>query len=148
MALADIVFEFERGGDGAELEWMPLAVRMKLDLAGLKLGLEDWQALTLETRRSLLAAPETGSGFVALLAGALRGAGRPAAQGLAADRLAARKAWLEGGRQPAEIDATGGSALKLAWDSLDRFDRFVLLHLARKGRRREFGSAAGALGLL
>ena len=87
-------------------------------------------------------------GAALFFSGKASDAAKAYAQGLAVDRLAARKAWLEGGRQPAEVDATGGSALKLAWDSLDRFDRFVLLHLARKGRRREFGSAAGALGLL
>jgi len=47
------------------LEWLPLAVRHKLDLAGLKLGLRQWGALPLAGRTQLLRCP-AGEGFALL----------------------------------------------------------------------------------
>lgn len=53
------------------LEWLPLAVRHKLDLAGLKLTLQQWQALDRATRLRLLrAGPADGFAVYALQAGA------------------------------------------------------------------------------
>jgi hypothetical protein len=39
------------------LEWLPLAVRFKLDAVGLKIRLSEWQALTKAERQALLACP-------------------------------------------------------------------------------------------
>ena len=50
-------FAFE-GTTNETLEYMPLDVRRKLDLAGRKLGLAAWQALSLEDRRALCEADE------------------------------------------------------------------------------------------
>ena len=47
-----LAFEREADPDGA---WIPMAVRMKLDLAGLKIGLADWQSLEATERTVLLA---------------------------------------------------------------------------------------------
>jgi hypothetical protein len=41
-----------------ELEWLPLAVRFKLDRCGLRVRLRHWQALDLRERSSLLACPD------------------------------------------------------------------------------------------
>jgi len=49
------VFAFE-GENNQTLEWMPLDVRRKLDLAGAKLSLAAWQQMSREQRESLLAA--------------------------------------------------------------------------------------------
>lgn len=48
------------------LEWLPLAVRFKLDAAGVKIGLAQWQSLAHEERAWLLACP-AGDAFEALL---------------------------------------------------------------------------------
>lgn len=142
MASADFVFEFERRQSEAELEWIPLAVRMKLDLAGLRIGLDDWQAIELGTRRSLVHAPEGGpdGAFAGCLVGALAAAGRPEARRLVRDKPGASKQRPE----PASLPGS----LSEGWDLLDPFDRFVLSHLARKGRRGELEVAASELGLL
>jgi hypothetical protein len=61
----DRVFEFEPAA-ARDLEWLPLAVRYKLDLCGLKIGLNEWQALALEQRQALLRCP-AGRAFDALV---------------------------------------------------------------------------------
>lgn len=43
------------------LEWLPLAVRFKLDALGLKIRLYEWQALARPKRQALLACPAGGS---------------------------------------------------------------------------------------
>jgi hypothetical protein len=48
------------------LEWLPLAVRFKLDAVGLKIRLAEWQVLGRDERLALLACP-AGEGFEALL---------------------------------------------------------------------------------
>lgn len=58
------IFAFE-GENNRTLEWMPLDVRRKLDLAGLRLSLAPWQRLTHEQREQLVAAE--GAAFVALV---------------------------------------------------------------------------------
>ena len=61
----DRVFDFEPAQARA-LQWLPLAVRYKLDGSGLKIGLQQWQALSLQQRSALLRCPE-GAGFDALV---------------------------------------------------------------------------------
>ena len=41
----------------ADLTWIPRAVRDKLDLAGIRIHLADWQRMSLEERRELIALP-------------------------------------------------------------------------------------------
>lgn len=48
------------------LDWLPLAVRFKLDAAGLKVGLAEWRVLTKEQRMALLAC-SAGPPFEALV---------------------------------------------------------------------------------
>jgi hypothetical protein len=40
-----------------DLTWIPRAVRDKLDLAGIRIHLADWQRMSLEERRELVALP-------------------------------------------------------------------------------------------
>ena len=47
--------------DATDLEFIPRAVRDKLDRVAIKLHLAQWQALTLEERRELYEMPCTGS---------------------------------------------------------------------------------------
>ena len=57
----DRVFQFEPA-EARALDWLPLAVRYKLDTCGLKIGLEEWQGLSRESREALLRA-EAGAVF-------------------------------------------------------------------------------------
>ena len=50
-----MLFSFEDDG----LEFIPLDVRRKLDLAGVKLSLSAWQRLSFEERRALVEAKES-----------------------------------------------------------------------------------------
>jgi hypothetical protein len=43
--------------DEDDLAWIPRAVRHKLDLAGIRIHLVDWQRMSLEERRELVALP-------------------------------------------------------------------------------------------
>jgi hypothetical protein len=61
----DRVFEFEPD-EARSLQWLPLAVRYKLDLCGRKIGLQQWQALALTDREGLLRCP-AGATFEARL---------------------------------------------------------------------------------
>ncbi len=40
-----------------DLTWIPRAVRAKLDLAGIRIHLADWQRMSLEERRELVTLP-------------------------------------------------------------------------------------------
>lgn len=55
-------------GPAAELEWLPYAVRFKLDVSRLRLSLQDWRNLPRARRIALLSAPLSleDSGFEAL----------------------------------------------------------------------------------
>jgi hypothetical protein len=52
----DRVFEFEPE-EARALQWLPLAVRFKLDQCGLKIGLQQWHALALDQRAALVRRP-------------------------------------------------------------------------------------------
>ena len=54
-------FDFEPE-EAKELVWLPLAVRYKLDVSGLRIGFDTWQALPL-ARRSLLMSLPVGPEF-------------------------------------------------------------------------------------
>jgi hypothetical protein len=41
--------------DDEDLTWIPRGVRTKLDLAGVRIHLADWQTLSLDERRELVA---------------------------------------------------------------------------------------------
>jgi hypothetical protein len=48
-----------------DLTWIPQAVRRKLDLAAIRIHLADWQRMTIEERRELLALSCDGPGEIA-----------------------------------------------------------------------------------
>lgn len=51
-----LCLDFE-AGQAKSLEWLPLAVRFKLDKTHLTFTLKEWQTLSIELRRELLLAP-------------------------------------------------------------------------------------------
>ncbi|HSW17933.1 MAG TPA: nitrate reductase associated protein [Ramlibacter sp.] len=60
------VLPFE-GPEAQQLQWLPLAMRYKLDVLGLRLTLAQWQALSLEERRLLVTSPvDAGSAAASL----------------------------------------------------------------------------------
>ncbi len=143
------IFDFERQVDpsGAQI---PLAVRMKLDLAGLKLSLSAWQRLTNSQRERLCKlhgeTNEAIDRFGESLRVALADAGCDAPAPLGSGRADQIAVW----RDPGEIpEAVSGMCRQLGlsvnWNGLGRFGRYVLWHLAARNNSAGFRSAERAL---
>jgi hypothetical protein len=128
------VLDIERAADpGGEL--IPLLVRMKLDLAGARLHLADWQTLSECERQALIEAPvgnlAAADAYFSLLQAMLAAAGR-AAIDRAQSATAANAAWL-GDAEPENVAAIcARTGIKVQWQSLERFARYLLCHAARK----------------
>ena len=148
--MADWVFDFELEDD-PDGEWIPLAVRMRLDLSGRKISLADWQALTPAAQHGLLAAPIATAADVAafarLLDDELVNAGLERARPLGAEKLDGVSVWRDARAVPdavaTELAAVGSSTL---WPRLDLFGRYVVEALARKRKRRDLAAAIAELG--
>jgi hypothetical protein len=139
------VFSFERELY-ATLDLMPLTVRRKLDLAGLKLPLAGWQALPLDERRALALVAVEDEASVAAFAATLREVAARA--GARLDPLPPAEPPWRTREVPARVrEALGGTlddALDDAtWAGLDDEARFALVHLA--GKRREPAQLRAAL---
>lgn len=145
MASADgFVFGFE-DSCGDDLHFMPLAIRYRLDLAGIKLGLEAWRALSVETRRRLLDMPAGVSAGVESVADALRTLCREGVlPGLRDVAPANRDSWSGELGVPTHVrtalaalgEALPGmdKALASAWPGLGELARYALSKLARSSR--------------
>jgi hypothetical protein len=137
------IFSFERELY-ATLDLVPLAVRRKLDLAGLKISLAGWQALPDVDRRALAGAAAFGlddDASVAAFSETLRAAAARAGVALAHLPLPASPWPWRGptvppllGAKLVEIHATLDDA---TWSSLSDEDRYVLLKLADAKREPE-----------
>jgi hypothetical protein len=128
-------FSFEREMY-ATLELIPLGVRRKLDLAGVKLSLAGWQALPLADRRVLADAGVEDEAQVEAFARALREAGDRA--GVRLDPLPPAELRWRAPAVPAELRALlphGVSLDDAAWAALDDEARYVLVHLAGSASR-------------
>ena len=128
------VLGFERAAD-PDGELIPLLVRMKLDLAGARLHLADWQTLSECERQALIEAPvgnlAAADAYFSLLQAMLAAAGR-AAIDRAQSATAANAAWL-GDAEPENVAAIcARTGIKVQWQSLERFARYLLCHAARK----------------
>jgi len=144
------IFSFERELY-ATLDLIPLAVRRKLDLAGVKLSLAGWQALPIADRRALAGATVDDGASVAAFAAMLR-AGTLCA-GAALDPLppAGAPRW----RSPAvpaalraRLEELGAPLDDGTWAALDDEARYALLTLSEKRREPErLGAALVELGL-
>lgn len=122
----------------ANLTYIPIAVRFKLDKCGIKLSLTQWQQLPLSERRNLLQAPcangadveRYGQVLLRLIKEIIGGdpervpvAGNPAWKELDLPRQIADKALLLGIRAPLPED----------WRGLTDLQRFALLKVSRAG---------------
>jgi len=130
------VLRIERDADPAG-DWIPLAVRMKLDLARCKIGLADWRKLAMPDRQILLALPaetETEVGaFRERLAELLATAGATAPTALTGVTKTKLEDWSAPGPAPASVAERLARIGRLAaWDRLDRFGRYAVCSLARK----------------
>jgi hypothetical protein len=137
------IFSFERELY-ATLDLVPLAVRRRLDLAGLKISLAGWQALPDVDRRALADAAASGvddDASVTAFAETLRAAAARAGVTLAHLPLPAGHWPWRGptvppvlGARLVELQATLDDA---TWSSLSDEDRYVLLKLADAKREHE-----------
>jgi len=144
------IFSFERELY-ATLDLLPLTMRRKLDLAGLKLSLDGWQALPIADRRALADAAVEGSASVAAFTAALRAATERAGVALKPVLLAGAPRW-QSPTVPvplrARLPALRAELDDATWASLDDEARYALLALSEKQREPEgFGAALVELGL-
>ena len=139
------VLELERQAD-PEGDWIPMAVRMKLDLVGLKMHLDDWQALPEDDRAQLLEAAAENDGEIAtfeiILRRIMAAAGRPGPAQLSKEKREAVHGWKEAGplTEPAAsmLERLGRSEV---WPTLDRFGRYLVHTLASKDDGARLGAA-------
>ena len=121
----------------ATLRCIPMAVRFKLDLAGVKVSLRQWSRFTAQDRRELLARPcdepaevEAYRAGVSELVAARTG---EAAKPLPPNETVA---WNEDDRTPEPVTTFARSVAvdppsDEAWRGLTPLERFVLLKLSR-----------------
>ena len=147
-----MVFRFE--ADFADsLRCIPMAVRLRLDLSGVKLKLSEWSKLGLEQRSALVRqpceAPRDIDAFrLSLLAMVAEACGaEPAVFPQLPDPIWENEREIPA--QVAEKAAALGVALSLpAWKALASLQRFALVKLSRPGHEgRNFHPALQEFGL-
>jgi len=114
---------------------IPLIVRMKLDLVGVRIHLADWRALDKSYREFLIAAPVNSRGAIAEYRDALSGILAEEGRGQA-ERIPPAKVdstcWL------AKVEPVAVAAFRKRadvhsdWSSITRFERYLLCHAVRK----------------
>jgi len=145
-------FAFE-GEIHQSLSCVPLAVRRKLDLAGLKISLAGWQALTRPERLALCHLPVDGSGALAVYREVMRGFCDRHAVALGALPAVADQDRPWDTRQvPASVTArlveAGGALAEARWQALDEESRYGLLKMAEpKQALVKFQALLAELGL-
>jgi hypothetical protein len=128
-------------------EWIPYCVRMKLDLVAMKIGLDAWQAMTLEVRRRLIAAPIDSDRDRAAFTAILERAGA-SAEPVTGAKLAAVAVWRDGA-SPSDDAAALLETLRTTdlWPRLDMFGRYLVCAFARKNDRDGLVAALAELGV-
>lgn len=135
------VFAFE-GENNTTLEWMPLEVRRKSDLAGVRMSLAAWQAMPKEDRARLVAAevgsPEDVEAFRAL-ATALGEKAIGKVDTVVAVPFDARPWATDGARDEviARARACGMVLDPARWSSLDDHARYALFRLSDPKKSEE-----------
>ncbi|MEB3276634.1 MAG: nitrate reductase associated protein [Cyanobacteriota bacterium] len=151
-SLASACFGFEADFT-ADLRCIPMAVRRKLDLAGVKLKLQHWSELDDTERAALLAWADDPAAIEALRAHLLqRTKGLSAGPARELPR-ASGEPWQQTALLP-EVLAISCSQLGLpvsgeAWAGLDELQRFALVKLSHPGHEhRNLPRALAEFGLL
>jgi len=134
-------FEFE-GDLHRTLEFIPLAVRRKLDLAGLKLSLKAWTAMTRAEKLAICHLPVDGPGDLDVYREALQGFAHRA--GHVIEPLEGGPVDPSGwapGRVPQSVAARvaemAGDISDEQWSAFPEEARYVLLKLAEPRRNPE-----------
>jgi hypothetical protein len=150
--LARRLFAFEADFAG-DLRCLPMAVRRKLDLAGVKLKLSHWHGLSGEERQRLLEWSDE-SGALADLRQWLLARSRSLPQGPANPLPPALGAdWQQDMELPETVAAScqqlGVTIDPGAWRQLDELERFALVKLSHPGHEhRNLPRALEELGLI
>jgi hypothetical protein len=134
------IFSFEREMY-ATLELVPLAVRRKLDLSGLKISLAGWQALPMADRRALVEAEVDDAASVARFTASLRAAAARSGVELRTIAVPSPPPW----RVPAAPEAVKARLDDEAWARLDDEARYAVLHLAARRSDEHEARLAAAL---
>jgi hypothetical protein len=136
-----------------DLRCLPMAVRRKLDLAGVKLRLTHWHGLEEEERRRLLAWPDDAEALAALREWLLERSASLAEGPARPMEPAAGMDWQQGVQAP-EVLRRSCSQLGLrlrdgCWTDLDELERFALVKLSHPGHEhRNLPRALAEFGLL
>lgn len=136
----------------ADLRCIPMAVRRKLDLAGVKLRLSHWHALSEQERQQLLAWPDGRADVAAMRQWLLE---RTSAMADGQAKLlepAVAAVWQQAEVLPAVLaDSCRQLGLTLAlqaWQRLDELERFALVKLSHPGHEhRNLPRALAEFGL-
>jgi len=152
-AIHNRIFDFEADFSG-DLRCLPMAVRRKLDLAGVKLKLVHWHGLTPAERQSLLQWKDD-SRSLKEMGEWLLGRSHNLPEGSAKALEPARScAWQQqAGTLPEEValscDQLGLKIEPQHWACLDELQRFALIKLSHPGHEhRNLARAVGEFGLL
>ena len=136
MASHDHCFAFEADFTG-DLRCIPMAVRRKLDLAGVKLKLVHWHGLEAEERQRLLAWADDPAAIEALRSWLLERS-KALPQGPASPLEPAQGCdWQQGDTTPAILSAScqqlGLTLREGGWAELTELQRFALVKLSHPG---------------
>jgi|TARA_Y100000294_G_C8438820_1_gene289891 hypothetical protein len=130
---AGIMLAYEREAD-PNFNFIPLVIRMNLDLAGVRISLDDWQALSFEQRTTLIHAASDRhlNSFKDVLNPMLEEIGRTAHT--AEQEVPMHSAeWLKS-TEPDFVERFNRLArLEANWQTLNCFERYVLCYTAKKG---------------
>lgn len=145
-------FQFEEEFT-ASLRCLPMAVRRKLDLAGVKLKLVHWTALALEERQRLLAWPDDGPALDALRAWLLDRTADLTGGPAALLPPAGSELWQQRQQWPELVvrsaDQLGVALPAGGWQTLEELQRFALVKLSHPGHEhRNLPLALKEFGLI
>lgn len=150
-AAGALFFGFETGMERS-LGCMPMSVRMKLDLCGLKVSLDQWRALPFSVRQTVLEASCGNPAEVKRVRSYLEKTAAEAAVGPLPEIACDPDEWRGLGQVVPQVAAATrelGLALRIeSWASLSDLRRFALIKLSRQGHTRNLPSALVEFGLL
>ena len=114
--------------------FIPLVVRMKLDLSGTRISLSDWQALPRDRRMSLIraASKKETALFNSALTYMLRDAGSNIRSARKVEPAIAAQ-WLDTSEPESVQRFRKLARVETDWGSLSYFVRFVLCYAMKKG---------------
>lgn len=134
------------------LRGLPMGVRLKLDLCGIKPSLQQWRSLPIEARRLLVDLPVDTPATVHRLRRFFAFSLAQASAGTWSRVAEGEFAWQDRSRVPQRLtlalaDLGIAPVSSSAWSALDDLQRFALFKLARRSRTRHLAPALREFGL-